>query len=206
VIPYFGRWPEWFNLFVESCKWNPEVRWRFYTDCGEPENWADNLDYVHISFEDYKGLVRERFSIPFNPTDSYKLCDLKPCLGDLHGRDIAGYPFYGYGDIDVIYGKVRNFYTDEVLAASDIFSTHATILSGHLAVFRNTPKMQHLYERIPNYEHLLRNPKVAGISEGDFVDVVKSDSTARRLFVERYSTVLSPLKKWHDGTMNYPQS
>jgi hypothetical protein len=28
------------NFFVESCKWNPQVRWRFYTDCGEPENHA----------------------------------------------------------------------------------------------------------------------------------------------------------------------
>lgn len=34
LMPYFGRWPEWINLFVESCKGNPGVRWRFYTDCG----------------------------------------------------------------------------------------------------------------------------------------------------------------------------
>ena len=49
LMPYFGRWPEWINLFIESCRWNPDVRWRFYTDCGEPENKADNVDYVHLS-------------------------------------------------------------------------------------------------------------------------------------------------------------
>jgi len=33
---YFGQRPPWIDFFVESCKWNPDVRWRFYTDCGEP--------------------------------------------------------------------------------------------------------------------------------------------------------------------------
>src|SRR5947208_1133673 len=43
---YFGRWPAWINFFVESCKWNPDVHWRIYTDCGEPENHASNIAYV----------------------------------------------------------------------------------------------------------------------------------------------------------------
>ncbi|MBV8227913.1 MAG: hypothetical protein JO232_22290 [Verrucomicrobia bacterium] len=44
LIPYFGRWPEWINLFIETCKWNPEVCWLLYTDCGEPENKAENIE------------------------------------------------------------------------------------------------------------------------------------------------------------------
>lgn len=78
LIPYFGHWPEWIDFFVESCKWNPSVRWKFYTDCGEPENKADNIDYTHLSFDDYKALVRQRLGIAFNPSDPYKLCDVKP--------------------------------------------------------------------------------------------------------------------------------
>jgi hypothetical protein len=45
------------NLYIESCKCNPDVRWRFFTDCGEPENKAPNVDYVHLSFADYKALT-----------------------------------------------------------------------------------------------------------------------------------------------------
>lgn len=226
LIPYFGRWPEWMNLFVESCKWNPGVRWRLYTDCGEPENRAANVEYVHLSFEDYKALARERLGIAFDPTDPYKLCDLKPCLGHIHERDAEGFPFFGYGDIDLIYGNLREFYTDELLARFKVFSTHPERLSGHFAVLRNTPSLRRAFERIPNYRALLENPRHLCVCELHFTDVfsppgaigpgglrpalrrqvLRRFDPRRRglLFVERYTTVLSR-RGWHDGTMSYPQ-
>jgi len=220
LIPYFGRWPEWIELFIESCKWNPSVRWRLYTDCGEPQNKAANVAYVHLSFDDYKALVRERLGIEFDPPAPYKLCDLKPCLAYIHERDVAGFPFFGYGDIDVVYGNIRNFYTDEVLARSNVLSTHPERLSGHFAVLRNTRVFRRAFERIPNYRTLLELPQHTSMDEADFSAVFSPPAAkphglrriadylnpCRRglLFVERYSTVLSP-RGWHDGTMNYPQ-
>ncbi|MFY9820722.1 MAG: DUF6625 family protein [Thermoanaerobaculia bacterium] len=220
LIPYFGRWPQWINLFIESCKWNPSIRWRLYTDCGEPANKADNVDCVHLSFAEYKGLVRERLGIAFDPPAPYKLCDLKPCLGHIHERDAAGFRFFGYGDIDVIYGNIRSFYTDDVLAGVNVLSTHPERLSGHFAVLRNTRAFRRAFECIPNYQTLLEQPHYANMDEGSFTSVF-SPSAAEELhglrmddhldpcrsgllFVERNSTVLSP-RGWHDGTMSYPQ-
>ena len=91
LIPYFGRWPEWINLFVESCKWNPSVRWKIYTDCGEPENKADNVDYTHLSFDDYKALVRQRLGVVFHPTDAYKLCDVSVVHLDWRRAAVEGF-------------------------------------------------------------------------------------------------------------------
>lgn len=220
IVPYFGRWPEWINLFVESCKWNPSVHWRFFTDCGEPDNKADNIEFVHLSFEDYKATVRERLAITFDPPDPYKLCDLRPCIGYLHERDVAGFPFFGYCDIDVIYGDIRRFYTDEVLARFNVLSTHPERLAGHFAVLRNTRAFRYAYERIPDYKTLLEMPHFTAVDERQFTEVFLSDANKQQgsqgitkgfdacrdglLFVERYSTVLSP-RGWHDGTMNYPQ-
>jgi uncharacterized protein DUF6625 len=133
LCPYFGRWPAWINFFVESCKWNPDVRWRFYTDCGEPENRASNIDYVPIGFDDYEALARARLGITYDPVDPYKLCDLRPALGFLHDQDTVGYPFFGYGDLDVIYGNISSFYGEERLADLDVVSTHPERLSGHFA-------------------------------------------------------------------------
>ena len=159
LIPYFGQWPEWMDLFVESCKWNQSVHWRIYTDCPEPENKADNVDYVHLSFEDYKALVCERLGIAFDPPTPYKLCDLRPSLAYIHEQDVDGFPFFGYGDIDVVYGNIRLFYTDDVLARSNVLSTHPERLSGHFAVLRNTPVFRCAFERIPNYRKLLEDRK-----------------------------------------------
>jgi len=204
LVPYFGRWPEWIDLFVETCKWNPGVHWRFYTDCGEPENKADNVDYIHLSFDDYKALVRERLGIAFDPPVPYKLCDLRPCLAFIHEQDLAGFPFFGYGDIDVVYGDIGSFYTERVLARSDVLSTHPERLAGHFAVLRNTPALRRAFERIPNYRTLLEEPRYANMDEGQFTKVFSSPAAdPHLLFVERYSTILSP-RGWHDGTMNYP--
>ena len=204
LCSYFGRWPAWMNFFVESCKWNPQVHWRFYTDCGEPENRASNIEYVPISFQDYKALVRARLGINFDPDDPYKVCDLKPALGFLHERDTAGYPFFGYGDIDVIYGNISNFYGEQRFADIDVVSTHPERLSGHFAVLRNTSASRHLFERIPGYRAMLEVTQYMEADETHFSQVFLSSPNKSTLFVERHSTVLST-RGWHDGTMNYPQ-
>jgi hypothetical protein len=201
---YFGKWPAWMNFFVESCRWNPDVHWRFYTDCGEPENRAGNIDYVPISFDDYKALARARLGIAFDPLHPYKLCDLRPALGFLHEQDTIGYPYFGYADIDVIYGNIASFYGEERLAEFDIVSTHPERLSGHFAVLRNTPVLRHAFERIPNYRALLELPQQTGVEEAQFSQIFLESMTERSMFVERYSTVLS-VRGWHDGSMNYPQ-
>lgn len=204
LCPYFGRWPAWINFFVESCKWNPDVRWRIYTDCGEPENKADNIDFLPISFDDYKALVRERLNVAFDPIAPYKLCDIKPTLGVVHEQEIVGYPFFGYGDIDVIYGDISRFYGKKKLANLDVVSTHPERLSGHFAVLRNTSALRRAFERIPEYRAMLETPHLTGMDESGFSEIFLNSTKERSLFVERYSTILC-WRGWHDGTMNYPQ-
>ena len=147
IVFYFGRWPPWIEFFVETCKWNPDIHWLLYTDCGAPENRADNVSIRHISFADYKALARRRTGITADPDHPYKLCDLRPALGHIHADDIAGYDFFGFGDLDVFYGHIRCFYTDALLNAYDVLSTHPEIVSGHLAVLRNTDELRRAYER-----------------------------------------------------------
>ena len=204
LCPYFGRWPAWINFFVESCKWNPDVHWRIFTDCGEPENRAANIDFVPVSFEDYKAFVRARLGTTFDPAQPYKLCDLKPALGLVHEQDTTGFPFFGYGDIDVIYGDISRFYGVEQFADLDVVSTHPERISGHFAVLRNTPDLRRAFERIPDYRALLEEPRYLNADEGHFTNVLKNSTTERAPFTERFSTVLST-RGWHDRTMNYPQ-
>lgn len=220
LMPYFGRWPEWMNLFIESCKWNPGVRWRFFTDCGEAENKAANVDYVQLAFDDYKVLVRERLRTDFDPTDPYKICDVRPAFGDVHARDIAGYRFFGYGDIDLVYGQIDTFYDAALRARSNAISTRHDMFAGHFAILRNNWALRRAYRRIPRFADILAQPDYVGIDERAFYEVFRPSrppavgwrgvlgrlDPCRRggSFVQRHTTMLSP-KGWHDGTMNYPQ-
>lgn len=202
---WFGPWPDWMNFFVESCKWNPGVRWRIHTDCSEPENKADNISYVHVSFADYKALVRDRLDIAFDPPSPDKLSDVRPAFGFLHERDTEGFPFFGWGDLDVVYGDISRFYGPQQLANVDVVSTHPERLSGHFTVLRNIPSLRRAFEEIPDYRGMLESPDQFGVEETQFHQVFRKSRAFRRTsFVERHSTVLSP-RGWHDGTMNYPQ-
>src|SRR6185369_11304399 len=163
----------WMNLFIESCRWNPDVRWRFYTDCSEPENKADNVDYVRVSFADYKALVRDRLRIDFDPSDPYKLCDLRPAYGDIHADDIAGYRFFGWGDIDLFYGNIGSVYTRDVLARNNVLSLRKDIFAGHFAILRNTRVLRHAYRRIPNYRQALADPQYRELDERAFYRVFR---------------------------------
>jgi hypothetical protein len=206
LMPYFGRWPEWIELFVETCKANATVEWLFVTDCGEPENRAENVRFVHTSFAQYKARVSGRLGITFDPPDPYKLCDLRPFLGEIHQDEIGGSAFFGYGDIDVFYGDIRRFYTDELLEACDVLSTHPERLSGHFAVLRNTAEIRGAYSSIPGWQRLLEESGCVGLDEGAFSRLFlkrTGEHGLRTCFIERHSTVLSA-RGWHDGTVNYP--
>jgi hypothetical protein len=218
LIPYFGQLPEWMDLFVESAKWNPTIQWHIHTDCAPAENRAENVLYFQTSFADYKARARTALSVDFDPANPYKLCDLRPALGELHKEELRDFEFFGWGDLDVIYGDLRRFYTDELLRKSRILSTHPEYLSGHFAVVRNLPKYRRLYERIPNYRAILEAEPYAGADE-DLRSWIRPTVTPNTrlgrlywrtvlrprgyVFVERYSTVLSP-RGWVDRTMRYP--
>lgn len=206
IIPYFGRWPAWIEFFVETCKWNPDIRWLLYTDCGTPENCADNVSIRHVSFADYKALARRRTGITVDPEYPYKLCDLRPALGQIHADEIAGFDFFGFGDLDVFYGCIRSFYTDALLNSYDVLSTHPDVISGHFAVLRNTESIRRAYELMPAFDHWMQKPEYFRVDDREFGHLFEPEGLLAHLptyFVEQFTTILSP-RGWHDGTMNYP--
>ena len=151
IIPWFGPWPAWMRFFVESCRWNPTVDWLLLSDAQPPEHLPPNLRVVTTKFEDYRELIARRLDIRPAWADAYMLCDLKPALGFIHQSEIAGYDYWGYGDLDVIYGDIRGFYTPEILV-HDVISTHGHIVSGHFALLRTTPHVITAFQQIPAME------------------------------------------------------
>lgn len=138
IIPYFGQWPFWMPFFFESCRENADINWLIFSDCGAPENLPDNVTIKTTNRTDYHQLVSERLGIQFSPSDAYKLCDIKPALGFIHADRLEGYDFWAFGDIDVVYGNLREYFTDARLARHQFLSTHERRVARHLCLMRNT--------------------------------------------------------------------
>jgi len=219
VIPYFGKWPTWMPYYLETCRFNNTVNWLFYTDCGTPENLPSNVKVIDSSYRDYCDLVSQRLGIKFYPENPYKLCDIKPLLGYIHADALQGFDFWGFGDIDLIYGDLRAYFNQGRLGRKDLFSTHARRVSGHLCLIRNTDQMRTAFQRVRNWRFLISKPEHVAFDEKAFSKLFlrhkNSPGIVRFLaglmdpwlrkaeFAEAYTTPNAKLR-WIDGTKNFP--
>jgi len=219
VIPYFGKWPTWMPYYLETCRFNNTVNWLFYTDCGTPENLPSNVKVIDSSYRDYCDLVSQRLGIKFYPENPYKLCDIKPLLGYIHADALQGFDFWGFGDIDLIYGDLRAYFNQNRLNRRDLFSTHARRVSGHLCLIRNTDQMRTAFQRVRNWRFLVSKPEHVAFDEKAFSKLFlrhKNSPGITRFvaglidlwlqkaeFTEAYTTPNAKLR-WTDGTKNFP--
>ncbi len=165
LIPYFGRFPEWSDLYFETLKRNKTIDFIFFTDCETEKYQSPNIFFHKISFKDYIDSVKKKLDLTFAPENAYKLCDLRPLFGTIHQDVFEPYDFYGWTDMDILFGDIRSFYTDEILSKYEVISTHEIRISGHLALFRNTEKNRLMYKKIYKWEEALQKKEFVGIDE-----------------------------------------
>jgi hypothetical protein len=218
LMPYFGRWPFWMPLFLESCRRNPDIDWLFFSDCGRPDGLPENVQVREIAYRDYLAFVSEKLELDFHPDHPYKLCDIKPTYGFVHEADLKDYDFWAFGDIDLIYGRLRAYYTPDRLNRYDLISSHARRVSGHLCLIRNEPHMREIFRNIPGWRELVCGPHEA-VDEKEFSRIFLRHKNLpkpffrflnsfnaryrKSLFHETYSTPGAKIA-WTDGSRNFP--
>lgn len=150
IADYFGRWPVWFPLFLASCAANPTVRWLIHTDCPPPDQPPSNVMFRPMAASTYCARVSERLGITFQPQSMYAVTNIRPAFGEIHAEEITGYDYYGWCDIDVVFGDLRRFLGNEVLGRN-VISMSDEICTGHLTLLRNTPDLRALHRHIPDW-------------------------------------------------------
>lgn len=220
VIPYFGKWPFWMPLFLESCRWNSDINWLIYTDCSVPKDGPPNVRFIEVSYEEYCGRVSRSLGIRFSPENAYKLCDIKPALGYIHAAELEGFDFWAFGDIDLLYGDLRAYFTEERLARKDLFSTHARRVSGHLCLLRNTEEMRAVFMRAKGWKSIFESSEHLAFDERGFTKLFirhkNSPAWVRKIaamldpwllraeFNEAFTTPNGHIR-WIDQSRNYPK-
>jgi hypothetical protein len=221
LIPYFGRLPEWFSLYFETLKRNETIDFLFFTDCDTAAFQAPNVKFHQMTFGEYVDLVNSRADLGFAPLNAYKLCDLRPFFGLVHYLEIRTYDFYGYCDVDLFLGDIRSFYTNVLLKKFDVFSTHEQIISGHFALFRNTPMNRTMGFELGGWKEKLHAKEHLGIDElmlkayrkvylrvsqmaNPLLRFLHSRRLSRLFLREQYTSPFTPIP-WLDGSLNSAQ-
>ena len=162
VLPYFGTFPNYFPLFLESCRNSPTVDWLIYTDSDAAYDYPENVKVHKTTLTDFRARLQESFDFPICLETPYKLCDFKATYGETLHSDLKEYDFWGHCDCDMIYGNIRNFITPEVT------EKYTRILnSGHTILYRNIPEVNAYYrtQSYIDYKTVLSSPKSFSFDE-----------------------------------------
>src|SRR5690554_5675727 len=101
IIPYFGHWPPWIELYIHTLKRNSTINFLFITDCNiDVFEDIPNIEIQQSSFKDYINRYKEILGNEIQIPNPYKICDLRPFYCTVHKKDIEGFDFYGWTDMD----------------------------------------------------------------------------------------------------------
>ena len=173
IVPYMGSWPLWFEAHLVSIAQNPTIDWLFITDCETPSAYPENVQFVTSSLPELKLRIRDTLGVDV-PLTPRKLCDVRPAFGRLFQQYIQDYDFWGFCDLDIIWGDIRKFVTGALLEEYHIISSRRNSISGHFTLFRNAPITNTLYIQIPAYSNLLLEKKLMRVDEEAFTVVLKN--------------------------------
>ena len=115
IIPYFGKLPETFPVYLRTCAENPDYDWLIVTDDRAAYDYPENVHVSYTSFDAFVERVQSHFDFPIALKRPYKICDFRAAFGEIFAEELQGYRFWGHCDLDQYFGKISHFITDEVL-------------------------------------------------------------------------------------------
>lgn len=224
-IPYFGKLPLWFDFFLKSCENNKEYDFYIYTDDTEELYTPDNVIIKRTSLKIYSSYLLCNLGLEEYTLSYSKLCDFRPFLYYIHNDIVKNYDYWGYCDLDLVFGDLSKFFAKHLENKVVSISTHADRFSGHFSLFSVDSYDSRLSPfKIKNWKELLIDNKHLAIDEEHFAFCninlyrVLGNRIGRRLlktslsrtygeifygknmvFEELYTTPLSSIR-WWDGS------
>lgn len=167
IIPFYGKWPPYLNLFLSGVRSNSHIiDIHFFTDLNlDSYDISENIFIHDFSFERIKILFEEKIGCPINLTNPYKLCDLKPTYGFVFSEFIAKYNFWGFGDIDLVYGNLESYLNKSRLDQFNVISGREKWLSGCLSILKNERKTTTLFFKSSDYQNIFNTEEYLGFDE-----------------------------------------
>lgn len=152
IITFIGEYPWYFPYFLHSCRYNPTIDFVIFTDNETfDQEIPVNVKIVSYSIEQFKAEASKALGFEVIVDSGYKLCDFRPAYGYIFSDLITAYDFWGYCDVDVIFGNIRSFMMDELLNEYDIISARHDYLTGCFALYRNNSYLRELFRQSKDY-------------------------------------------------------
>lgn len=166
IICYIGKLPWYFEYFIHTCKFNQSIDFFIISDDKEyAKGIPTNVRLIYKTLNDINDLATQKLGFEVEIKRPYKLNDIKPAYGLLFSDLVNGYDFWGYGDIDIIFGDIRGFLTDEILCEYDIVSVRPEYISGFFSLYRNNDFITGLFKKSRHFQKIFQIDEYCALDE-----------------------------------------
>ena len=163
IICWFGKLPEYFEIWLKSCEYNQDFSFLLFTDDNTKRSFPSNVIKKDFSIKEFICRAQKLTYKKVNLKKAYRICDFRPAFGELFKEELKNFDFWGYCDIDIILGKLNEYISDELLNEYD-----AVLNGGHMSLFRNTQYIKELYKKegsIFNYDTVFSHDAIFAFDE-----------------------------------------
>ncbi len=173
LIAHFGSLPEWFDIWLHTAKFNRGIDFHVFQEVIE-KSQDGNVFFHRMTLKDCNQLplLRAEGCEIKNP---YKFCDFRPLIAELFPEIISPYEYWGWGDLDVIYGDILSVVEPSFDKHFDYVSTGWQGESGPLGFLRNSERVNRLWRLLPDVHSKLNDEKYVRIDERLFISLLKAN-------------------------------
>ncbi len=168
ILPYFGKFKNYFQIFLDSFSFNKHFDLLIITD-QDMVNYTipENVIIHKTTFDKFREFIKKKFVFSISLNNPYKLCDYKPTFGYLlEGYDFfKKYKYWGHLDSDMIIGNL-----DVIIPLLDENQYLKLFANGHMTIYLNNKDnnvrfMNKLNNRVI-YKESFTLDKIYGFDEG----------------------------------------
>lgn len=193
---WYGDYPWYFPYFVHSCVYNPTVDFIIITNNLETiPNKPKNVKIIYKTPDDIRNLASQKLGFTVNLEYPYKLCDFKPAYGFIFSDILQDYDFWGHGDIDMVYGNIRDFMTEELLSEYDVVSSRHDFITGTFCLYRNIEFTNTLFKQSKDYKLVFSRPEHFCFDECNFLFYELQNGASIFDFPERIQSMTYVVKQ-----------
>ena len=173
IVPYFGKLPNNFEMWLKGCEFNSTIDWIIFTDDKTQYKYPKNVKVNYCSFDEIKKRIQNLYEFEIALDRPWKLCDYRPAYGEIFAEDIKDYDFWGYCDVDLMWGNIRKFITEDIL---DKYNKVG--FQGHSTLYRNNRDIITIYRKeidgITNYKQVFTSTEGYCFDENIISDIFES--------------------------------
>lgn len=142
ITPYFGKLPNYFQIWLNRLKINSNLDFLIVTDQNlyGYDLLSNNIKIVKMTLIELRGLIEDVVGKKVKLNTAYKINDYRPLFGLVFAKYVGGYSYIGTLDTDVLLGITSHFLDSNGISKFDKVNGN-----GHFTFWKNTDMINNLW-------------------------------------------------------------